>query len=141
MLIFENFTLNDLPGIACWVLKFAENEKIWVVEGEMGAGKTTFIQAVCRQLGVKVPVQSPTFSLVNEYPAGEKRIFHFDFYRLSHVSEALDFGVEEYLDSGSYCLLEWASRIEELLPDAYLQIKIELNENKNRTLTVRQTAS
>ena len=135
-LSFENAVVSDLPGIARWVKKFAESEKIWVFEGEMGAGKTTFIQVLCKLLGVVSPVQSPTFALVNEYQTPEGEIYHFDFYRIRHQSEALDLGFEEYLDSGNYCFIEWASQVPDLLPPHYLKISITLEGQNQRNMIV-----
>lgn len=123
-----NYKIEDLPEIAKQVIALAKTKTIWIFEGEMGAGKTTLIKAICKELGVKTSVQSPTFSIVNEYltDVGET-IYHFDFYRLKNETEALDFGIEEYFDSGDICLLEWAEKIESLLPEDCFKIKIELS--------------
>jgi tRNA threonylcarbamoyladenosine biosynthesis protein TsaE len=135
-LIFENIVLKDLPGIARWIKKFADNEKIWLFEGEMGAGKTTFIQALCKTMGVTAPVQSPTFSLVNEYITSDNiLVYHFDFYRIRTQAEALDIGFEEYLYSGNYCFIEWSSKIPDLLPTQYLKISITLDVQNQRTIS------
>lgn len=101
--------------------------KTWIIHGKMGAGKTTLIKALCKSMGVVSLVNSPTFSIVNEYVTrqGEK-VFHFDFYRLKSSSEALDIGVEEYLDSGHYCFIEWGERIEALLPARNITVQIKL---------------
>lgn len=131
------YTISDLEPIAHEILVQAAGRTIWVFEGEMGAGKTTLIKAICKQLGIPSTVQSPTFSIVNEYitSAGEK-VYHFDFYRLKRESEALDFGVEEYFDSGSICLLEWAEKVESLLPENCYTIRITVIDEKSRNLSL-----
>ncbi|MCU0447818.1 MAG: tRNA (adenosine(37)-N6)-threonylcarbamoyltransferase complex ATPase subunit type 1 TsaE [Microscillaceae bacterium] len=121
--------LNEINEVAKKILTFANesaNEpRVWWFEGEMGAGKTTLIKALCHELGVKDTVQSPTFSVVNEYQTTQgKPIYHFDFYRLNNAEEALDLGYEEYFYSGNYCFVEWGSKIEDLFPPQYLKISI-----------------
>ena len=106
------------------------NARVLAFYGKMGAGKTTFIKAICQVFGVTEPVTSPTFAIVNEYassPDGELQgapIFHFDFYRIKRLAEAYDMGFEDYLYSGNLCLIEWPELIEELLPDDALRISI-----------------
>ena len=104
--------------------------------GSMGAGKTTFITALCRRLGVRSDaVSSPTFAIVNEYRAASgEPIYHFDFYRINKLSEALDIGVFEYFDSGALCLVEWPEMIEELLPEDTLKVQILVDDADIRTL-------
>ena len=99
--------------------------RIFAFYGPMGAGKTTFIKAICRALGVDDIVQSPSFSIINEYttPAGES-IYHFDFYRIRNISEVFDIGYEDYLYSGSYCFMEWPELVESLLPENTIRIRI-----------------
>ena len=108
-------------------LSAIKTHKIIAFTGEMGAGKTTFIKALCKQLGVKDTTSSPTFSLVNEYQntTGQK-IYHFDFYRLRQESEALDMGCEEYFYSGNFCFVEWPEKIPSLLPIDCLYVKINV---------------
>lgn len=98
---------------------------VWVLEGQMGAGKTTLVRALCEVAGVEGPVSSPTFALVNEYrdPHGEP-VYHFDFFRLQRETEAFDAGFEEYLASGRWCLLEWADRVPSLLPKSYFKVRL-----------------
>lgn len=128
-------SLQELAFVAKLVLRLADGHKTWILEGDMGAGKTTFVKAICQLLGVKDMVQSPTFSLVNEYltDKGEK-CYHFDFYRIKNEEEALDIGVEEYFESGNYCFIEWPGKIPNLLPDRYLKISINLEGQNGRTL-------
>ena len=99
--------------------------------GAMGAGKTTFIRALCEELGVKEPVTSPTFAIVNEY---EGPIYHFDFYRIKRLEEAYDMGFEDYIYSGHLCLIEWPELIEDLLPDNTVRVHITVDEDGTRTI-------
>ena len=119
------------------------DETVYTFTGEMGAGKTTFINALCRALGVEDdPTGSPTFAIVNEYRSDTtaELIYHFDLYRLESVEEALEIGVEDYFDSGALCLLEWPERIEALLPDDTVIVDIAVNPDESRTLTLRNAA-
>jgi len=133
--ILEAFDLEQISKAAQDVIAACGNETVWLFEGTMGAGKTTLIKAVCRELGVLNTVQSPTFSIVNEYltDAGET-IYHFDCYRLKNGTEAYDIGVEEYLDSGNLCLIEWPDKIAELLPDKFIKISITQLSNGKRAI-------
>lgn len=125
-----------LPLVARQVLSFSKDEqrKIWLLEGDMGSGKTTLIKAVCQVLGVQQTVQSPTYGLVNEYTYSGGKIYHFDFYRLNHEAEALDIGFEEYLSSNEYCFIEWPSKIQSLLPSKYLKISITFVGQNQRNI-------
>ena len=114
------------------------NRTIFAFNGNMGAGKTTFIKAICETLGVKETVNSPTFSIVNEYEAADGRIiYHFDCYRINKIQEALDLGAEEYLYSGNLCFIEWAENIAPLLPDSIVNVDIEELENGERNVVIR----
>lgn len=131
--------LADLPRAAAELISFAGNEKIWLFEGEMAAGKTTFIKAICTLKGVTDAVSSPTYSLVNEYETTAKeRLYHFDFYRINHEQEALEMGVLDYFDSGNLCLIEWPSKIKSLLPDTYLLVTLEVGAGEARTITLKR---
>lgn len=126
------FQLSQIDEVAQKIV--AEfNRPIILFYGLMGAGKTTFIQALIKQLGFKNSASSPTFSLVNEYHQDQKKIYHFDLYRLKSFQEALDFGIEEYLDSGHYCLIEWPEHILPLL-DIYHIIKIQVVDEETRLI-------
>ncbi len=127
---------DDLPEASELILNFAGPTRVWAFYGEMGAGKTTLIKAVCAAMGVRDMVSSPTFSIVNEYitSAGEP-VFHFDFYRINSEREALDIGCEEYFYSGNYCFIEWPSRIPGLIPDEHMEIHIK-EESDQRTIQV-----
>ena len=129
------YNKEDLGQISNQVIKAAYGRNIWIFEGEMGAGKTTLIKAICKELGVLGHIQSPTFSIVNQYLSSTgETIYHFDFYRLKNETEALDFGIEEYFDSGNICMLEWAEKVESLLPDNCFKIKISLTDNLERNI-------
>ncbi len=117
--------LSELDLVAQQLLQLGGSETVWLFYGGMGAGKTTLIQRICQQLGVQKPVQSPTFSIVNEYDAGKNGlIYHFDFYRIKTETEAYDLGADEYLDSGAYCFIEWPDKIESLWPETYFSVTI-----------------
>ncbi|HAD97761.1 MAG TPA: tRNA (adenosine(37)-N6)-threonylcarbamoyltransferase complex ATPase subunit type 1 TsaE [Cryomorphaceae bacterium] len=119
---------GELPDAARWLLQNWKGQ-VLAIEGEMGAGKTTFIQSLCREMGVEDKVSSPTFSLVNEYYSPSYgSLYHFDFYRLEDENEALDMGVEDYLYSGNYCFMEWAEKISNLLPDTYDRLRISVKQ-------------
>lgn len=127
--------VNDLDRAAKVFLSKIENSTILAFYGSMGAGKTTFITALCKALGVKDVVNSPTFTIVNEYRDGAgKAVYHFDFYRINKLSEAMDIGLYEYLDSGSLCLIEWPEMIEEFLPEETLKINILVDDSETRSL-------
>ncbi|MGA0559835.1 tRNA (adenosine(37)-N6)-threonylcarbamoyltransferase complex ATPase subunit type 1 TsaE [Larkinella sp. VNQ87] len=127
-------SLAELDGVAGQLLDAGHSRSVWLFEGQMGAGKTTLIKAVCHRLGVPNTVQSPTFSIVNEYvtKTGEP-VYHFDCYRLRDEEEALDSGLEEYIDSGERCLIEWPERIAGLLPPDAWTIRLRV-ENGERIL-------
>ncbi len=130
-------TLEDLPRAAREFVEAMDDSTVFAFYGDMGAGKTTFINALCRELGVSEDVAtSPSFSIVNEYRSDTtaELIYHFDLYRLENLDEALDMGIEDYFDSGVLCLLEWPERIEELLPDDAIRVKLFVNNDDTRTL-------
>jgi tRNA threonylcarbamoyladenosine biosynthesis protein TsaE len=128
------FSLDQLSEVAKAVINHA-NHRVLSIEGPMGAGKTTLISAICKTLSVAEEVNSPTFALVNTYQAQHDLIYHFDFYRLEHPDEALDFGVEEYFESGAYCFLEWAEKITPHLPFQYNRYQITILNTQKRKLT------
>ena len=129
--------LSDLARAAQAFLEAVRGHSLLAFYAPMGAGKTTFITAVCKELGVEEDaISSPTFAIVNEYRGGGgKPIFHFDFYRMERPEEALDIGLYDYLDSGCLCLMEWPENIEPLLPEETLRIHIRVNPDGSRALT------
>lgn len=128
-------SLEELPKVARQILLDYKDERIFVLNGLMGAGKTTFTKAVCEVLGVKDNVCSPTFAIVNEYFSDIfGNIYHFDFYRINKEDEAFDIGLEEYLYSGNYCFMEWSERIINLLPKHFTRITIKEIENFKREI-------
>lgn len=133
-------TIKSLSGIdlaAKEFLRLTEGRKLIALYARMGGGKTTFTTAICRQLGVREDaVSSPTFSIINEYRTGSgEPMFHFDFYRITKASEALDIGLYDYLDSGCLCIMEWPENIEDLLPEETLRVSISVAPDGTRTLT------
>lgn len=134
---FKGVTLWDLETLAGKLVEHMKPYKVCVLRGEMGAGKTTLIKAICRHLNVEDDMSSPTFSIINEYrsTAGDT-LYHFDFYRIETEAEAYDIGTEEYFYSGHYCFLEWAEKIPSLLPDAYAQINILVEDETHRTVEI-----
>ncbi|WP_323757390.1 tRNA (adenosine(37)-N6)-threonylcarbamoyltransferase complex ATPase subunit type 1 TsaE [Roseivirga sp.] len=131
----ESKGLNDLEIVAQQITAFGRGHKIWLLMGQMGAGKTTLSKAICSDLGVIDLVQSPTFSLVNEYLTDKgSTIYHFDFYRIEDIEELANIGIEEYFDSGNLCLIEWPEKISELIPDEYMKIFIEVFDDKSRVI-------
>lgn len=131
-----SFSLAEIDQAAQKVLQF-EPQKVILFHGEMGAGKTTFIKALSKAIGVKEITGSPTFSLVNEYwTDGGEKVFHFDVYRIKSEAEALDIGIDEYLYSGDWCLIEWAEKIPNLIPEKHSVITITETGHGRRKLTL-----
>ncbi len=134
--------LSELPETAKQILSFAGDKKIFCFYGELGAGKTTLIKTICKELGVTDAGSSPTFSLVNEYKIHsspmspstrekkEEVIFHFDLYRLKNENEIFDIGYEDYIFSNNYCFIEWPEKIEHLLPHDHIKVRIEVKDNQ-----------
>lgn len=131
------YTLEGLSEVASKVLSEVDS-KIILFYGEMGVGKTTFINVLARHLGVEEALSSPTFSIVNEYELSEDKLYHFDCYRLESEEEALDIGIEDYLDSGHWCFIEWPGKIETLLPQRATKIELTKNQNGSRTVYIEK---
>lgn len=126
----------DLERAAREFLDKIGNNTLVAFFAPMGAGKTTFTTALCKVLGVTDPVGSPTFAIVNEYMRSDgEPIYHFDFYRINKLSEAIEIGLYDYLDSGHLCIMEWPENIEELLPEETLRVQIAINADQSRSLT------
>lgn len=131
--------IPSLDKIADAAREFVEqigDKRVFAFYGGMGAGKTTFIKAVCEQLGVKDAVTSPTFAIVNEYASDFGPVYHFDFYRIKNLGEVMDLGFEDYAYSGNFCLMEWPELIEDLLPDNTVNVHIAETSNGMRTITI-----
>lgn len=130
----KNYSLDQLNSIAKEIVANAKH-KILLFKGEMGVGKTTLIKELCIVLGVQDIVSSPTFSLVNEYiTTKEETVYHFDFYRINNEEEAYDIGIEEYLYSNNWCLIEWPENVKNLLPLETVEVKITLLDNGQRNI-------
>jgi tRNA threonylcarbamoyladenosine biosynthesis protein TsaE len=131
----EYHGLEEISRAAREIIDYAADIRVWLFEGEMGAGKTTLIKEICRMMKVEDHVSSPTYSLVNEYRTEDgKTVYHFDFYRIKHQNEALDIGADEYFYSGDLCMIEWPSMIPDLLPQEYLQIDINIDSTQTRKI-------
>lgn len=129
--------LNDLADAAKLFIEATKDNNVIAFNGGMGAGKTTFISEVCRQLGVEEDTSSPTFAIINEYESSKtgEKIYHFDCYRLESPEEAFDLGAEDYLLSGAKCFIEWPEMIEALLPDDVLTVSIREEEDGRRIVS------
>ncbi|HKI89321.1 MAG TPA: tRNA (adenosine(37)-N6)-threonylcarbamoyltransferase complex ATPase subunit type 1 TsaE [Draconibacterium sp.] len=131
-------SLHGLKKAAKKLISEFPDQRVFAFYGKMGAGKTTFIQSICRNLGTTDNITSPTFALINEYKTPENNsLFHFDFYRIKDLEEAFDLGYEDYFYSGNYCFIEWPERIEPLLPENVVEVKIEVEEDETRNLSAR----
>lgn len=128
---------ESLPAAAAWLIENAGDKRVFVFQAPMGAGKTTFIKAICTYLQVEDSTSSPTFSIVNEYHSENGPIYHFDFYRLKSEQEAFDLGYEEYFYSGDYCFIEWPEKIPNLIPEDAAIVKIEVTEDQSRIIILK----
>lgn len=128
--------IEDIDRAAREFLSAIGDNTLVALFAPMGAGKTTFTTAVCRALGVTDPVGSPTFAIVNEYMREDgEPMYHFDFYRINKLQEAIEIGLYDYLDSGCLCMMEWPENIEELLPEETLKVTIGVNQDQSRTVS------
>lgn len=130
-------SLTDLPKVAEFVLESLNGRNVVAFFAPMGAGKTTLISTLMESLGSEDIVTSPTFALVNQYYTAEREpVYHFDFYRINSINEAFDMGYEEYFYSGDLCLVEWPEKVEQLLPDDTMVVKIEILDENTRRFTI-----
>lgn len=130
--------INDIENIHEAAREFINqigDARVFAFYGKMGVGKTTFIKAICEELGCQDVITSPTFAIVNEYSSDTTPIYHFDFYRIKKLEEVYDMGYEEYFYSGALCLIEWPELIEEILPDDAVRVNINEQEDGSRTIT------
>ncbi|NLX66320.1 MAG: tRNA (adenosine(37)-N6)-threonylcarbamoyltransferase complex ATPase subunit type 1 TsaE [Bacteroidales bacterium] len=127
--------LEELQAAADKFIEEMGDHTVFAFYGDMGAGKTTFIKAVCRELGVAETVSSPTFAIINEYRGGDGNpIYHFDFYRIHKLEELFDFGYEDYLYSGHTCFIEWPELVEQILPENSVKLSIRETESGSRMI-------
>ncbi|OEK08481.1 tRNA (adenosine(37)-N6)-threonylcarbamoyltransferase complex ATPase subunit type 1 TsaE [Flavivirga aquatica] len=133
-----SYELNEVKQVAKQLIKNAKTKTL-LFYGDMGVGKTTLIKTIVNVLGSSDEVSSPTFSIVNEYKLDDQKIYHFDLYRISDVEEAYNFGIEDYLDSNNWKLIEWPEKIESILYNDYDKITIELNNKDNRILKMNHS--
>ena len=132
----KNFLLSEAPIIAQEIIK-KSTSKIILFHGDMGVGKTTLIKEICKILGTEDLISSPTFSIVNEYiTSNDETIFHFDFYRIDNEEEAYNIGVEDYFDSNHWCLIEWPSVVENLLPLENVNVYLTVLEDGQRNIQI-----
>ena len=132
-------SIDNIEDAARQFVSTMGDETVYAFYGEMGAGKTTFINAICKILGVEDDTtNSPSFSIINEYRSDTtaELIYHFDLYRLESLEEAFDIGVEDYFDSGALCFLEWPERIDDILPNDTVKVTIAVNDDNTRTITI-----
>ena len=128
-----SYRLDEIDSVAKKLIKHV-NSKTLLLYGNMGAGKTTLVKSIVKALGSHDEVSSPTFSIVNEYELKDSKIYHFDLYRINDIEEAYNFGIEDYLDSDNWILIEWPDIIKNILPDGFNSIDLTLNNDKTRTL-------
>ncbi len=129
-------SVEELPGVAEELIRTFREQRIFAFSGELGAGKTTFIKALCKVIGSQDYVTSPSFALVNEYSSRNRSpVFHFDFYRIKKIEEVFDIGFEEYIYSGHYCFIEWPEIVESLLPGNIVQVSVEADRQGMRTIS------
>ena len=135
--IIEINSLDELDTVAKAVINSLNGRTVVAFDAPMGAGKTTLISRIAAHLGAEDSVTSPTFAIVNQYEGKERTIYHFDMYRIERMEEALDFGSEEYLSSGELCLVEWPEKIEPLLPDDTMIVRIEIVSDTARRFEIQ----
>ncbi len=136
---WEIASVEDLGRVVPEVLQAGKGISVWLLSGQMGAGKTTFVRTLCNFLGTEDNVSSPTFPIVNEYLLNSgDTVYHFDLYRLNSLREAQDIGIEEYLDSGSLCLIEWPAIIQSILPYSYLELTLEAQDEHRRIISLKR---
>jgi tRNA threonylcarbamoyladenosine biosynthesis protein TsaE len=134
-----NIKITDIEHIREAAREFINQigeRRVFAFYGKMGAGKTTFVKAICEELGVEDVITSPTFAIINEYSTNVQRIFHFDFYRIKKLEEVYDMGYEDYFYSGALCFIEWPELIEEILPEDTVRVSINEQEDGSRLVTV-----
>jgi len=138
MSVLKINSLKEINAVAKEFLSLVGNKRVFALYGAMGVGKTTFVKAICDEMGVEDTINSPTFSIVNEYHTSkEDIIYHFDFYRVEDVKEAYDFGYEDYFYSNAMCFIEWPEKIESILPNDAVEVLFEEERDGSRSITIR----
>lgn len=134
--MIEVKNIDELKNVAKMFCESIEADRVFLFYGEMGAGKTTFIKEICKVLGIKSEVTSPTFAILNEYPCEKYGfVYHFDFYRIEKITEIFDIGFEEYLESGSLLFIEWPEKLENLTPEMARNVNVTIANNNNRIIS------
>lgn len=137
MIQFKINSLEEINAVAREFIKAMNEKRIFALYGAMGVGKTTFVKAVCEELGVEDTINSPSFAIVNEYHSHKGEVmYHFDFYRIEDVEEAYDFGYEDYFYSNNYCFIEWPEKIESILPEDTVHVVFEENSDGSRSVNI-----
>jgi len=138
MSILKINSLEEINAVAKEFLSMVGNRRVFALYGAMGVGKTTFVKAICHEMGVEDTINSPTFAIVNEYHTPKDDIiYHFDFYRIEDVQEAYDFGYEDYFYSNAMCFIEWPEKIDSILPDDVVEVLFEEEKDGSRTISLR----
>ncbi|MFA9371017.1 MAG: tRNA (adenosine(37)-N6)-threonylcarbamoyltransferase complex ATPase subunit type 1 TsaE [Labilibaculum antarcticum] len=138
MSVLKINSLKEINAVAKEFLSLVGSKRVFALYGAMGVGKTTFVKAICDEMGVEDTINSPTFAIVNEYHTPkEDIIYHFDFYRIEDVKEAYDFGYEDYFYSNAMCFIEWPEKIESILPNDAVAVLFEEESDGSRTITIR----
>ncbi len=135
----RRFTLQELPSLAKELLEIIKQPRVISLDAPMGAGKTTLVHALCDALGVKDPVGSPTFSIINEYSGDSGPVYHIDCYRLKSEEEAVDAGIEDYLEGNHWCFIEWAEKIPHLLPENLITLRIQVEDPQTRVIEIPES--
>lgn len=135
----RRFTLQELPSLAKELLEIIKQPRVISLDAPMGAGKTTLVHALCDALGVKDPVGSPTFSIINEYSGDSGPVYHIDCYRLKSEEEAVDAGIEDYLEGNHWCFIEWAEKIPHLLPENLITLRIQVEDPQTRLIEIPES--
>ncbi|MEM1000770.1 MAG: tRNA (adenosine(37)-N6)-threonylcarbamoyltransferase complex ATPase subunit type 1 TsaE [Bacteroidota bacterium] len=135
-MIFELNSVDEVAGVAEKLLEACGTRKVFAIFGDLGAGKTTLVKAICLQLGAGAVAKSPTFAIVNEYEGKAGSIYHFDLYRIEREEELYDLGFEEYIDSGTWCFIEWPEIAVDLLPEDTVEVTISATGPTSRTINV-----
>lgn len=129
--------LSELDKTVATVFEYGKKNKVWLLKGEIGAGKTTFVHSLARQLGVTDTVNSPSYAIINEYrTVDDREFYHFDFFRIKSSAEAIETGFLDYMESGNYCFIEWPEKVESLIPTTFTEVRIHVTGREERIFKV-----